>query len=904
MELSRRQSSYPASILGGWLIVCGFLSARSFYDESNAFSIDTRDSNSIHYAVSGEFSFTTLARDGLGGTGASSGFSFDTRTTAASGLAIVGPTSVMSGSQTEYHIVMNAPGGGTTDVTVNAFLAFNGPAPTYAGIGGTTLFVLRAAPDGALVQLIARYENAGGQVISAPLTVRVGQAFFAGMTAVPTPGGGPNYTVTLSGRASGGTGDYTYRWDTDGNGTYGDVPDGSPRSFEMTSAGGTYPMRLEVTDATNRKAYALKRVTLNKAPVANEPATRKPTYDIVAGTIRGTDGLGMVFDLNRKQNGLVLLTHGLYTDSAGSGSWLTDMAVRIADRLPNDPNVAIYDWTEYADPGGDVDPGALAALQILSAIYHEGGLFDAGKAALSEAVKIALHQATGDALAAAGLEHGGGEIALDARALAYTADFLIDAYFIRNKYPPAHGQYLAQWIIAQAEAGYIEPDAPVHLVGHSAGGFVLGECALWMEQYFRTHTLSTGKILMIDRITMLDTPFPYRSHLTMQAHPPTLPAPPVVERFVSSLYGGLEVPATKGIPSSANNRLDWLGTHWWLRFDPYDGGHGLSHRWYRRTIQPKNEADTETALLDSFAASGFNLSPLLDHDRMVQRPPVAAPGRVLADGLFRKSLGNAMSGFTTFGDVAEAGGVFTLTEEANAGITKPVTVPIGAYAVKFRFRFAEAGDGDFLTLHFGDDFLIYTGVDTSLSRAGFTEIEAPIEGQDGNTAALTFTLVSRGIANAAVEVAAIDFLVDPDPDGDGIATTQEQSAGTDPLRSDSDGDGLADGVEAGAGTDSLREDSDGDGQRDGAEITAGTNPLDSGSVFAVKEFRGNGSGFTLRWASAAGRIYRILRSPRPDFATFVVVATGLTGAEPTTTYTDATINASTTERVFYRVSLE
>ena len=250
------------------VLLVGAVSGRAgvSYEVSPAFAFDTRDYLGGLATESTTFAFDTRASDGLSGSRTSGIFGFDTRSVVATGLAIVGPGSVTRGSQTEYHVVMNAPGGGTTDVTANAFLAFVGGAPTYAGIGGTTLFVLRSAPAGASVQLIARYQNAGGQVLSAPLTVTIGTAFFAGMTATASHTSGANYTISLNGTASGGTAPYTYRWDTNPNTAYDDAL-GQTASFTKTSAdGGTFPMKLEVTDATNAKAYARGSVTLNRAP--------------------------------------------------------------------------------------------------------------------------------------------------------------------------------------------------------------------------------------------------------------------------------------------------------------------------------------------------------------------------------------------------------------------------------------------------------------------------------------------------------------------------------------------------------------------------------------------------------------------------------------------------------------
>ena len=70
----------------------------------------------------------------------------------------------------------------------------------------------------------------------------------------------------------------------------------------------------------------------------------------------------------------------------------------------------------------------------------------------------------------------------------------------------------------------------------------------------------------------------------------------------------------------------------------------------------------------------------------------------------------------------------------------------------------------------------------------------------------------------------------PDPaediDGDGLSAIEEQTAGSDPLRSDTDDDDLDDASEIRIGTGLRDSDSDDDGATDGAEVRAGTSPLD------------------------------------------------------------------------------
>ena len=70
----------------------------------------------------------------------------------------------------------------------------------------------------------------------------------------------------------------------------------------------------------------------------------------------------------------------------------------------------------------------------------------------------------------------------------------------------------------------------------------------------------------------------------------------------------------------------------------------------------------------------------------------------------------------------------------------------------------------------------------------------------------------------------------PDPDSDGLSTSDEKSLGTDPHRADSDADGLSDLEESCCrGTDPLVADSDGDGDLDGFEVEYGLDPTSANS---------------------------------------------------------------------------
>jgi thiol-disulfide isomerase/thioredoxin len=67
--------------------------------------------------------------------------------------------------------------------------------------------------------------------------------------------------------------------------------------------------------------------------------------------------------------------------------------------------------------------------------------------------------------------------------------------------------------------------------------------------------------------------------------------------------------------------------------------------------------------------------------------------------------------------------------------------------------------------------------------------------------------------------------VDPDPDGDGLTTEDEEALGSDPNLADTDADGLGDAEEVELGTDVLDDDTDDDGLIDGDEIANDADPF-------------------------------------------------------------------------------
>lgn len=124
---------------------------------------------------------------------------------------------------------------------------------------------------------------------------------------------------------------------------------------------------------------------------------------------------------------------------------------------------------------------------------------------------------------------------------------------------------------------------------------------------------------------------------------------------------------------------------------------------------------------------------------------------------------------------------------------------------------------------------------------------------------------------------------------------------------DSDGDGLPDVWEEQyfpGGNAHPDADPDGDGLTNLEEYLAGTDPTDPNSLFAIVSVARGPAGFTVRWSSAGGRHYRVLRAAElgADGAGFAVVGSGLEATPPWNSYLDVTANPAGT--YFYRIQLD
>jgi len=332
--------------------------------------------------------------------------------------------------------------------------------------------------------------------------------------------------------------------------------------------------------------------------------------------------------------------------------------------------------------------------------------------------------------------------------------------------------------------------------------------------------------------------------------------------------------------------------------------HTYIHEWYDTTASPGSETD-----------DGFCYSPFMRNGfhGYATGPSVMTAGggdlAVTSDTSWSATETTTnldIGGFEFFGAVTASGGVYRVAEDSNAGVVRTLALPLGAQTLRFRYRFATSGDGDYLAVSWGtNNAPLYVGPDVSGNQSTPVDAVVSVAEWAGETNLLVLTLVSRGDPNAVLEIDGIRLTISDDPDGDGLTTDQELALGTDPLRADTDGDGLTDGDEVNIyHTDPLMPDTDDDGVPDGMEIAAGTLPNDPDSCFKVVQTEAAvGGQLTIVWNGQAGRTYRINRRTDLTQLSYETIATGVPGVAPRTDYT-IPLGTGEPDTAFYWVEME
>lgn len=180
-------------------------------------------------------------------------------------------------------------------------------------------------------------------------------------------------------------------------------------------------------------------------------------------------------NFERSQNGFILIAHGLHDGVQLQGAspegahWMTQLQSTLIETLGNaTPETALVDWENAAKP------------------YH-------GPATATEQEIAGL---------------------LKTMQLPDEANrFLLDVATIRSQ-GEAIGELVGYKLARAIRRGKLDPDQPMRLIGHSAGGFVVVNAALVLDEL----GIAPDNL----EITLLDTPLPIRGHLQQLAENHTI----------------------------------------------------------------------------------------------------------------------------------------------------------------------------------------------------------------------------------------------------------------------------------------------------------------------------------------------------------------------------------------------
>jgi hypothetical protein len=854
---------------------------------SDVFAFDVRDSTGTTEAESGVFGMN--ARDlGNSASSASSVFALGTQSGNLDALVVdaSAPSSVIAGQAYAFPVKASfaGQGGSLIDVSTAAKWFIVGDAPAGTRFEGNKL-IAGSVTQPTVIRVSAVFVFPSGAREAVPWEVTIypatpGYAVYGSYDPpqLLLPGGAVSFRVTFhaaSNSPQGAASPQNVFWDLDGDGEFDDATGVQVEEDLLAGRTVRIGVRAEWPLGVGPPASAADYffVTLDRNAVPNEPLVSKVVDALNGSFLDSSRPTAAVFTPSsaRKNNGLVILTHGLW--GSGEDEWLKEMRDAILTRLgSNPPNVAIYDWKEMAD----------------ATAYRRSDQI-------------------------AGIPEAGGA---DQWAL-----FKIDDVVLVRPNGKAQGAMIADWVERQRLLGNVERNAKIHFIGHSAGGFAVGEAARLLNQRLY------GQI----QVTMLDTPLPYHEHIRPMWR---------TERYVSSWIGGnpttpesvVAVNAASDVIRSQVERfrynrwdssslltgiagllagkveldklVDTGSKYYRTVIDPHADGlfaqHSASHEYYTATIY--STMMSNSTWLNDIVGDGFSQSFLLDSSDF--GPSAMTLVALQADGpQASPPYVPPVEDFSTFGQAVQSESLYTVTEQANAGIFKTFTLPTWAATLQLQVRVATPGDGDFVSVHWNDGDALAIIPETVLAYDEPLLHEIDLTGLGGQTGTLTIKLNSRGLANSVVEISEVRILENDDLDGDGLTNDLEQTAGSDPLEIDSDGDTLTDAEEVLThGTSPVMADTDGDGQSDSGELAAGTYPLDSQSrLAAAMGDVSPGDSATVWWNGVVGRNYRIVRSQELGTLNLDFLQSGVEGTSGPMSYED---DEAPAERAFYWIEME
>ena len=396
------------------------------------------------------------------GTAESQAFAIDMRTAKLDALVITQcPATIKAGSNVMLKATSYSSNGDVDDVSGECTWELTPPVHNGIEVVRSGNLVVDPSARTQTIQVKAVQLGGSGSRNAQPVTVQVQEISwaFVVLTSGTDIGNHPGYWFqVMSGGPAGQVAPANARWDFDRDGQFN-----NESGTNIWVGTEYYGFGGKTTRIGLQCVFANSEtnyVYFYHTPSDRDLLTCTKAVDLTHGSLLSTSGQPYTFNPGKTSSGLIVVTHGL-RDSA-TNSWITDMEAAIIARCPA-PNVCAYNWEEMADP----------------TLYATG-------------TKTTI-----------------------------VKDFLRDLLLIRS-YGQAQGVVLADAIEGKRKVGLVDKTRPIHLIGHSAGGFVIGECARILRQLGYTAL----------QVTMLDTPDPFMEHST------GIGAQYRVERYITSPFGG------------------------------------------------------------------------------------------------------------------------------------------------------------------------------------------------------------------------------------------------------------------------------------------------------------------------------------------------------------------------------
>lgn len=237
-----------------------------------------------------------------------------------------------------------------------------------------------------------------------------------------------------------------------------------------------------------------------------------------------------------KQHGLIVVAHGLrdgvqrtIPENVSDAHWMTRLQQAIKQQTKLTPEIILVNWSHAARP---------SAVPVVT------------------------------------LENK----MLDALGLPKDAQSMLNDLSMIRPQGERIGELVGFKLAREYRSGVLDKNKPLHLIGHSAGGFVVLHAALVLNEL--------GLAPTDMRVTMLDTPVPVASDIAkLAAHTP-------VDFYVTS---SLALGVPKHQFSAEFNRFDIAVPS---EIDPYTGAHSYAHSWFIDSV-------TRPELQHGFARSSF-----------------------------------------------------------------------------------------------------------------------------------------------------------------------------------------------------------------------------------------------------------------------------------------------------------